>query len=249
MLALVLAALLGAQPGTVFLANGGRVRGMVEAGPAAVSVQLVDGTSRALELGQVSRIVFADGAVWSPPPAPAAAPPEAPAAPAVAPAPPPAAAPEAAVPAPPAAPPPAAAPAAPPAPPAAPPPPPAAAPEAAVPAAPPPAAAPPVAPAFPSAVAAARDPQPLLAPIDRLDTVHLAGGGRVRGVVTEESPEGVALVLVSGSERRFAPGQVSRIDYADGTKTTLPPTPPPTPSPPVQPAPHPAPLGGLLPRK
>jgi hypothetical protein len=210
MLALVLAALLGAQPGTVFLASGGRVRGMVEAGPAAVSVQLVDGTSRALELGQVSRIVFADGAVWSPPPAPAAAPPAPPAAPA---------------------------------------PPPAALPEAAVPAAPPPAAAPPVAPASPSAVAAARDPQPLLAPIDRLDTIYLAGGGRVRGVVTEESPEGVALVLVSGSERRFAPGQVSRIDYADGTKATLPPTPPPTPSPSVQPAPHPAPLGGLLPRK
>jgi hypothetical protein len=55
----------------------------------------------------------------------------------------------------------------------------------------------------------------------RLDTVHLAGGWRVRGLVVEEGPDGVVVRLVDGAERRFPAGQVSRIDWADGTSSEV----------------------------
>jgi hypothetical protein len=63
----------------------------------------------------------------------------------------------------------------------------------------------------------------------RLDTVHLAGGGRVRCLVVEEGPDGVVARLVDGAERTFAPGQVSRIDWADGTSSEVATTPLPDP--------------------
>jgi hypothetical protein len=87
MLAIVLAALIAAAPqsDTVFTSDGGRVRGtVVEESAKGVTVQLVDGTTRTFEPGQVIRIEYSDGTVSTPkPPAPP---------PAVAPAPPPAAA-------------------------------------------------------------------------------------------------------------------------------------------------------------
>jgi translation initiation factor IF-2 len=118
-----------------------------------------------------------------------------------------------------------------------------------------PGAAPP-APA-PAPVAAVQPPTPAPAPvaprpipmnlqIDRLDTVFLARGGRVRCVVTEEGPDGVVARLVDGTERRFAPGQVSRIEWSDGTRsdgTGAPPAAPaaaPAPTPAPAPAPAPA---------
>jgi hypothetical protein len=51
---------------------------------------------------------------------------------------------------------------------------------------------------------------------DKLDTVFLARGGRVRGLVVEETPDGVVMRLVDGSERRYAPAQVTRVEYAGG---------------------------------
>jgi len=81
--------------------------------------------------------------------------------------------------------------------------------------------------AAPQAAAVAGVPSPaakpssMAIPVEKLDTVFLAKGGRVRGLVTEEGPEGVVVRLVDGTERRYAPGQVSRIDWADGTRTEL----------------------------
>ncbi len=77
MLGIVLATLLAFSPqtGTVYTADGGRVRGTVlDAGPGGVTVQLADGTTRKLDAAQVSRVDFADGTSWKPTPAPAAAP-------------------------------------------------------------------------------------------------------------------------------------------------------------------------------
>jgi hypothetical protein len=194
MLALVLAALLGALPqnGTVFTADGGRLRGNVlEAGPSGVSVQLADGSTRKLDAASVKRIDFADGTNWTPTPgqAPAvAATTSAAAAPAAAPA----AAGSAA-----------AAPGA------------AAAPAVAAAAVAPAAAA----AAQPSATAPAGKPvAPIAIPLDKLDTVDLAGGGRIRGLVVEATPqEGVVMRLVDGTERRYPTAQVARIEFSDGT--------------------------------
>jgi hypothetical protein len=90
-----------------------------------------------------------------------------------------------------------------------------------------------------------------------LDTVFLVGGGRVRGRVIEELPgEGVTLVIPDGTTRRYAPEQVARVEYADGTvsrrrelRTTRPPPPrsppppygPPSYGPPSYPPPSPPP--------
>jgi 2-oxoglutarate dehydrogenase E2 component (dihydrolipoamide succinyltransferase) len=84
-----------------------------------------------------------------------------------------------------------------------------------------PAAAPAAAPAPALAVtpAPATRPVTVTLQIEKLDTVFLARGGRVRCVVTEEGPDGVVARLVDGTERRFAPGQVTRIDWADGSRT------------------------------
>ncbi|BDG02344.1 hypothetical protein [Anaeromyxobacter oryzae] len=149
------------QGGTVYTAEGGRIRGTIlDAGTAGVTVQLADGSTRKVEAAQVSRVDFADGTSWKPTPATAAQPTAA------------------------------------------------AAPAAATTAA--------VAPA-----AAAGRPTGMVIPPEKLDTVHLARGGRVRCLVVEEGPEGVVTRLVDGSERRYAPGQVSRIDWADGTRSDL----------------------------
>ena len=196
MLAILLAALLTFSPqgGTVYTSDGGRLRGTIlDAGPGGVTVQLADGSTRKLDAALVSRIDFADGTSWKPAAAPAAAAPVAAAA-----------APAAQ----------AAAPAAQTAP--------AAAPSAQA------AAAAPAAVVAAPAVAAAAAPAPagaphaaMAIPVEKLDTVHLAKGGRVRCLVVEEGPEGVVARLVDGSERRYAPGQVSRIDWADGTRSDL----------------------------
>lgn len=51
-----------------------------------------------------------------------------------------------------------------------------------------------------------------------LDTVFLVGGGRVRGRVIEELPsEGVTILVPDGTTRRYAPEQVARVAYADGS--------------------------------
>ena len=73
------------------------------------------------------------------------------------------------------------------------------------------AAVPPAPPAAPPPPAS-----PMLIPVERLDTVFLAAGGRVRAFVTEETSDGVVVRLVDGTERRYAPAQVARIAYADG---------------------------------
>jgi 2-oxoglutarate dehydrogenase E2 component (dihydrolipoamide succinyltransferase) len=87
-----------------------------------------------------------------------------------------------------------------------------------------PAAAPQAAPAAPVVVAAApvapaARPSSMAIPAERLDTLFLAKGGRVRCLVTEEGAEGVVVRLVDGTERRYAPGQVSRIEWTDGTRS------------------------------
>jgi hypothetical protein len=205
MLAAILAAVLGATApeGTLFTADGGRVRGtLVEAGPAGVTVRLPDGSTRRFAPSDVRKVVLADGTLWRPGDPPPASREEAST---------PVPAPEPAAPA-------AAAPASPPE----------AAPQAAQ--APAPAAVPPALPvqepagseATPAPQPATPPPPPLpsspmLVPVERLDTVFLASGGRVRALVTEESADGVVVRLVDGRERRFAPGQVAQITYADGT--------------------------------
>jgi len=193
----VLVAVTGAAAaeGTVFTADGGRVRGtVVEAGPAGVTVQLADGSTRRYPPADVKKVVLADGSTWKPGDA-------APTASAPAPA---AAAPVAAA---------AAAPAGQPPPAGATPPPAEAAPPAAAGAA--------AKPAEPAAAAAQpAGPVPMLIPVESLDTVFFAGGGRLRGLVTEDSRDGVVVRLVDGSERRFAAVQIARIAFADGTAST-----------------------------
>jgi hypothetical protein len=183
MLALVLAALLAALPqnGTVFTSDGGRLKGSVlEAGPAGVTVQMADGSTRKIEAASVKRVDFADGTSWTPT---AAAPAAAAAAPA-------AAAPAAAAPA-----------------------------ADAAPAGAPAAAAATVAVAAPAAAVppAGKPPGPLVIPVEKLDTVYLAGGGMVRGLVVEATPqEGIVMRLVDGAERRYPAAQVARIEFSDG---------------------------------
>jgi hypothetical protein len=55
----------------------------------------------------------------------------------------------------------------------------------------------------------------------------------------EEGPQGIAVQLVDGTFRRFARRDVTRIEYADGTVSTVRPSEPP-PSAPPRPAPPPA---------
>ncbi|HEX9051432.1 MAG TPA: hypothetical protein VF841_12950, partial [Anaeromyxobacter sp.] len=96
------------------------------------------------------------------------------------------------------------------------------------------------APAASTAPAAPRPP-PAAIPVEKLDTIHLADGGRMRCVVLEETSEGVVVRRVDGSERRYAPDQVSRIDYADGTRSDLPAAAAPALAPAAAPAPAPPP--------
>ena len=168
--------------GTVYTADGGRIRGTIlEAGPAGVSVQIADGSTRKFEAAAVKRVDFTDGTSW----APTAAQPQATAAAA-----------------------------------------PAAAPASAAPAAAPTASSgaggPTVVPAAAPAPAA-KEPLPIVLPIDRLDTVYLANGGRVRGLVLEEVPsEGLLMRLIDGSERRYKPGEALLVQYANGTVSPQP---------------------------
>jgi hypothetical protein len=39
--------------------------------------------------------------------------------------------------------------------------------------------------------------------------------------VIEGGPDGVVVRLTDGTERRYGPGQVTRIDWADGTRLEL----------------------------
>ncbi len=51
-----------------------------------------------------------------------------------------------------------------------------------------------------------------------MDTVFFAGGGRVRGRVIEEHPkDGVTVQLSDGTMRHYAPEEIVRIQYADGS--------------------------------
>jgi hypothetical protein len=70
--------------------------------------------------------------------------------------------------------------------------------------------------AAPAPAAAAATSAPL--PSGPPDTVYFAGGGRVRGTVVQEDPRtGVKIRLLDGSLHSYAPEEVSRIEYADGT--------------------------------
>jgi hypothetical protein len=66
------------------------------------------------------------------------------------------------------------------------------------------------------------------------DTVYTVDGGRITGVVMEESAAaGVTIQTPDGAVRRLERAQVSRIEYADGTVST--PRPPPRPPEPAMP--------------
>jgi hypothetical protein len=53
------------------------------------------------------------------------------------------------------------------------------------------------------------------------DTVYFVGGGRVRGTVVQEDPRtGVKIRLLDGTLHSYAPEELSRIEYADGTVST-----------------------------
>src|SRR5512137_1210594 len=77
--AILVAVLLAAAPqaDTVFIANGGRVRGsVIEENAQGVSIQVLDGSTRRYDVKDVVRIEYGDGSVSTPrPPAPAAPPP------------------------------------------------------------------------------------------------------------------------------------------------------------------------------
>ncbi|HET8540327.1 MAG TPA: hypothetical protein VFL83_10695 [Anaeromyxobacter sp.] len=72
----------------------------------------------------------------------------------------------------------------------------------------------------------------LLASASPSDTVYTADGGRITGTVLEESPTaGVTIQMPDGTVRRLERSQVSRIEFADGTVSTVrPPAPPPAPA-------------------
>ncbi len=61
----------------------------------------------------------------------------------------------------------------------------------------------------------------MLIPVERLDTLFLAGGGRMRAFLTEETPARVIVRLVDGTERRFGPGEIEAIAYSDGTSSAV----------------------------
>lgn len=70
------------------------------------------------------------------------------------------------------------------------------------------------------------------------DTVFTADGGRVVGKVIEEGPQVISIQLPDGTFRRFSRREVTRIEYADGSVSTIrPPEPPPSGPPPPYPPP------------
>jgi hypothetical protein len=73
----------------------------------------------------------------------------------------------------------------------------------------------------------------MLAVAPQHDTVFTKDGGRVVGTVIEEGPEVIFIRLPDGTFRRFSPADVARIEYADGSVSTIRPRePPPSPPPP-----------------
>ncbi len=86
---------------------------------------------------------------------------------------------------------------------------------------------------IPALVAAA-----LLASASPADTIHTIDGGRITGTVLEESPTtGVTIQTPDGAVRRIERSQISRIEFADGTVSTVQPT---APAAAAAPAPAPA---------
>jgi hypothetical protein len=68
------------------------------------------------------------------------------------------------------------------------------------------------APAAPSPATAAPASSP---PSEGPDTVYLANGGRMRGLVMEEDPKrGVTIKLIDETVRKLAPGEVKSVEYA-----------------------------------
>jgi hypothetical protein len=93
----------------------------------------------------------------------------------------------------------------------------------------------------------------MLAAAPQHDTVFTTDGGRVIGTVIEEGPEVISIELPDGTFRRFAPREVTRIEYADGSVSTIRPPGPPPPAPrpaepPAQPPPEPPPRYAPAPR-
>lgn len=72
----------------------------------------------------------------------------------------------------------------------------------------------------------------MLAAAPQHDTVFTSDGGRVLGTVVEETAQAVSLQLPDGSYRRIARGDVTRIEYADGSVSTRPAQPPAAAAPP-----------------
>jgi hypothetical protein len=82
----------------------------------------------------------------------------------------------------------------------------------------------------------------LLAVAPQHDTVFMGDGGRVVGTVVEEGPQGVSVQLLDGTVRRYPSRDVLRVEYADGTVSSLrAPTAATVAQPPVQQPPAPAP--------
>jgi len=74
------------------------------------------------------------------------------------------------------------------------------------------------APAPPAEAAPAPRPPASAGPVD---TVHLSPSGRVRGTVMEESATtGVRIRRLDGSTQTYAPEELARVEYADGTVST-----------------------------
>jgi hypothetical protein len=63
---------------------------------------------------------------------------------------------------------------------------------------------------------------PIVIPIDKLDVVYLANGGRVRALVMEEVPgQPIVVRLVDGTERRVPREKIAKIEYANGALSTI----------------------------
>jgi hypothetical protein len=72
----------------------------------------------------------------------------------------------------------------------------------------------------------------MLAAAPQHDTVFTADGGRVVGTVIEEGAEAISVRLPDGSFRRLSRRDVTRIEYADGSVSTIRPSEPPPAAPP-----------------
>ncbi len=74
---------------------------------------------------------------------------------------------------------------------------------------------------------------------DADDVVYLNDGGRLRGVVVEEGPQGITIKLVDGTLRTVARARVKQVQYGPvaGAPPAAPPAPPPHPYVPPPPAP------------